>query len=130
MVAHPRHLRYSGRHMWVSIHDTEATVGVTEDLQHLISEIESVDLPMIDDEVEMDIECMAFHLATELHHLICPLTGRVTAVNEALLDHPERVFLSPYKDGWLFKMEVDEPDELEMLMSSDEYVAFLEENEE
>jgi glycine cleavage system H protein len=129
MVAHPRQLRYNSHHLWIDLRGNLATVGTTEDLQHFMSPIESVDLPLLEDELEMEVECMAFHLATEVYHVRSPLTGRVTAVNEVLLDHPERIFLSPYKEGWLFKMEVDEPDEVEMLMSAEEYVAFLEDAE-
>lgn len=130
MVAHPQHLSYTGNHLWVKITDGTATVGLTDDFQHQVSQVESVDLPIVDDELEMDVECMVLHLPTELYHLNSPLTGRVLEVNRQLLDSPEKMFLSPYDEGWLFEMEYDEPDEVEMLMSSEDYEDFLEEHEE
>ncbi len=130
MVAFPKHLKFTPNHVWVKTHDHTATVGLADDLQHEITAIESIDLPLVDDELEMDLDCVTLHLAdVELYHIPSPLTGRVIEVNADALDQPEQIFLSPYERGWLFKMEYDEPDELEMLMSSTEYAAFLEEIE-
>lgn len=130
MLAHPQHLNYTANHMWVELNDDIANVGITEDLQHyLTDELESIELPLVGDELEMDVECMAMHIGSELYGIKSPLTGRIVKVNTSLLDDPEQVFTSPYRDGWLFQMELDEPDEVEMLMSSDDYAAYLEESE-
>tara|TARA_B100000609_G_C17152796_1_gene401832 strand:- start:768 stop:1118 length:351 start_codon:yes stop_codon:yes gene_type:complete len=116
--------------MWVNVQDDIAIIGVTDDLQHIVGELESVDLPMVGDELEIDEDCVAFHVGPELYGLPSPLTGRVEEVNEALLDDPGKIFLAPYTSGWLYKMEYDEPEELELLMSDRDYVEFLEETDE
>ena len=119
---YPEHLVYSAAHLWVNCDDNTAVLGVTEDLQEDVEDLASIDLPLVGDELEIDAFCVVLHHGEEQQlDLPCPLTGRVIAVNERLATEPEQLFVAPYGDGWLFKMEFDEPEELEMLMTAEEY---------
>jgi len=117
---------YSQRHLWANA-DKElgvAEVGVTEELFDELEEILSIDVPMVGDELEMDSMCVHFHLHADIYHLRSPLSGRVTEINKTVLDNPNLLHLAPY-EHWLFKMEYDEPDEFEMLMSAVQYARYL-----
>ncbi len=123
MVFSPEDFKYSHHHLWVKPDGRVAVVGITEDLHDQLKDVQSVDLPMEADELEPDTECMTFHLKTGLYDIMSPLTGRIVSTNKRLILNPSKMLIAPYTDGWLFKMEYDEPEELELLMSSEEYSA-------
>lgn len=124
---HPNDLRYSNRHLWVRLlaEKPQAEVGITDELQERLAEISAIDMPMVGDELEMDAACILLHLATSrLRKLRSPLTGRVLDINRDVLDRPELVHLKPY-ESWLFRMEYDEEEEVEMLMVATRYGRYL-----
>ena len=125
MLEHPENLSYSARHLWVRMEAAKgvATVGMTEDLVEQLGEIISIDMPMIGDELDMDTFCIHPHLATRLHHLRSPLTGRVTEINRDVQDNAALIHLSPYVH-WLYKMEYGE-EEADLLMSAEQYSRHL-----
>jgi len=122
----PEEYSYSQHHLWTHADPQSgiATVGVSEFLVEEVDEILSIDMPMVGDELEMDSLCVHLHRDTSIRHLQSPLTGRVTEINRDVLDNPNLLHLAPYRH-WLFRMEYDEPDELEMLMSAAQYVRHL-----
>lgn len=126
MLEAPEEFYYTPRHMWVRLHTEEGTaeVGITEPFAEELPEILSVDMPMLGDELEMDTECMHLHLETGLEPLFAPLTGRITGVNEDVEDDPDLLHVAPMTN-WIFRMEYDEEEELEMLLSSKRYMTYL-----
>ncbi len=126
MVERPTDRLYGHRHLWVRVDDGEgvATVGLTDDMAERLPEIISLDMPMIDDELELDNDCLHMHLESGIKIVYSPLTGRVLEVNRDVLDNPELLHVSPY-DSWLFKMEYDEEEELDMLMQASKYNQYL-----
>jgi len=112
--------------MWTQTNKAEATavVGLTEDLVENLGEILSIDMPMAGDELEMDAMCIHLHRQADIHHLCSPLTGRVLEINRNVLDDPSLLHVAPY-EHWLYKMEYDEPDELEMLMDAAQYCKYV-----
>jgi len=125
---YPTDRLYTHRHLWVRREDEtdhKVEVGITDFLQERLPEIDSIDLPLVGDELEMDTPCGLMHLSTgRLRRIFAPLTGRVTEVNRDVLDRPSLLHLKPY-EAWLFRMEFDEPDELEMLMNAEKYGRYL-----
>jgi len=117
----PKNYLYSRQHAWVNVKNNIAIVGITDELQEILEFINEVDLPKKGDELEMDMECVSLNYDGGIYELSSPLTGRVTKLNNELRYNPELIHSSCYKNGWLFEMEIDEPDELEMLYSADEY---------
>ncbi len=122
----PKNLLYTKKHAWVKLKKDQAVVGLTDELQERIDSALSVHLPSVGDELEMDHECLTIHSESKSDDFFSPLTGRVVAVNTELKKRPELLHTSPYEDGWLFEMEFDEQDELEMLYSPNEYLHELE----
>jgi len=126
MLEHPEELSYTQRHLWVRIDlaGSLATVGITEELAERIGEIVSVDMPMTGDELDMDTYCIHLHLTTRIHHLRSPLSGRVSEINRDVLDKANLVHIAPL-ERWLYRMEFDDVDELELLMSARQYAKYL-----
>lgn len=91
-MSYPSHLRYSASHVWVSVEDSIATVGLTDDVQETLGMIESVDSPLEGDELEVDFICMSFHVKLGLHNIHSPLSGRVIETNPALVSSPDDIF--------------------------------------
>ncbi|MBR6470169.1 MAG: hypothetical protein IKS83_00100, partial [Victivallales bacterium] len=91
-----------------------------------LGNIENLDLPLAMDELEIDSPNILIHTGMRKKHVRCPLTGRVVEVNQEVLDDPTLLF-KDYRQNWLFRMEFDEPDELDLLMSGLQYARFLDE---
>ncbi len=117
---------FSARHVWV-LPDEEncvATVGITDYLAEDMDSILSIDMPLPGDELEIDTFCIHLHMHNHIHHLRSPLSGRVLEVNKEVMDNTSLLHLDPNKH-WLYKMEYDDPDELELLMSAQQYARHL-----
>ena len=117
---------FSKRHLWVQIDEQNgiAYVGITDYLAEQLAEIGSIDMPEPGDEVEMDNMCIHLYLSKRIHHLRSPLSGRVVEINKDVQDNPSLLHLDPFKN-WLYRMEFDDPDELEMLMDINRYTRFI-----
>jgi glycine cleavage system H protein len=117
---------YTNRHTWVLPDEDKniATVGITDYLTEELVAIQSIDMPLVGDELEMDTFCIHLHLAKRIHHLRSPLSGRVVEINKDVQDNPSLLHLDPFKN-WLYRMEFDDPDELEMLMDINRYTRFI-----
>jgi len=122
---HPADLQYSRHHIWVRLEEMTAYVGMTEDVHEEIKHFESVDLPRVGDELEIEMACMSLHTKSHLIDVYAPLTGRILQINDALAANPDDIFISAYKNGWLFQMECDDPEEFDMLMNSDDYITLV-----
>ncbi|MFA4943091.1 MAG: hypothetical protein WC789_00130 [Lentisphaeria bacterium] len=123
---HPKDLKYTQHHVWVKTEPRKriARIGVTPELADKLTEILGLDMPMEGDELEMDAPCLHIHRPTSIYEMLSPLSGRVTAVNRDVMDSPNLIALGPYKH-WLFCMEYDEDDELDMLFNAQQYTTYL-----
>lgn len=123
---YPKDLRYTQRHVWVKAEEKRRTarVGITEDMAEKLREILSLDMPMVGDELEMDEPCIHIHRPTAIVDIPAPLSGRVLEINRDVLDNPAVICLDPY-ERWLFRMEYDEAEELEMLMNANQYATLM-----
>lgn len=123
-MSRKENLMYSKSHEWVEIVDGIATVGITDYAQDQLGDIVFVNLPMEDDEVELEEDFGDIESVKAVSELISPVTGIVVEVNEEVLDSPELVNEDPY-EAWLIK--VGEIEETEELLTYEEYEAFIEE---
>lgn len=122
----PEECYYSKKHIWIKPEPggQMAMIGIAEELAEELGKILSIDLPMVGDEIEIDILCIHLHIFGKIRHFGSPLTGRVIEINKEVLDSPALLHLAPYKH-WLLKMEFDEPDEFDLLMSRSQYSKYL-----
>lgn len=117
---------YTMRHVWAlpSASGNSAHVGLTDYLTEELQAISSIDLPLVGDELDIDNFCIHLHIGSRIHHLRSPLTGRVQEINKDVLDNPSLLHLNPFKH-WLYRMEFDDPEELDLLMSTSQYQRYL-----
>jgi glycine cleavage system H protein len=119
----PESMRFSKEHEWAAVEpgSREATVGITDYAAGELGDIVYVELPEVGTEVKAMEPMGTIEAVKTVADLYSPLTGKVVAVNEALADRPELVNQSPYEEGWMVKIEMSDPAELDRLMSYEEY---------
>lgn len=118
-------LRYSETHEWLKVEGDIAIVGVTDFAQSEMGDITYVDMPDVDDEVVKDEEFGALESVKASSDLISPVSGVVVENNEALEDAPELVNQDPY-ENWIIKVKMSDPEELNDLISAEEYTKLTE----
>ncbi|KAK3745583.1 hypothetical protein QZH41_016228 [Actinostola sp. cb2023] len=118
--------KFTKDHEWVEVDSGVATIGVSNYAQEKLGEIVYVQLPDVGDHYDIKAEFGALESVKAASELYAPLTGKITAINSTLADDPSLVNSSPYDKGWLVKMEVEDPKELEGLMDEKAYTAHTE----
>ncbi len=122
----PEELKYSKEHIWIRREGNKAVVGITDFAQEALGAIASVELPEEGDEVEQEDSMGSVEARKTVAELYAPLSGSVSEVNHELLDNPALINDDPYDAGWLLEIVIDDPDELKLLMSADEYLEYVE----
>ncbi|MER2155217.1 MAG: glycine cleavage system protein GcvH [Solibacillus sp.] len=122
----PKELRYSKEHEWVKIEDGKATIGITDFAQSELGDIVFVELPEVGDEISKDQPFGSVESVKTVSELYAPLSGKVVAINEELLDNPEFVNESPYGNAWMVTVELTSEAEVEELLDADAYTALIE----
>ena len=122
----PKELRYSEEHEWVKIEDGKATIGITDFAQSELGDIVFVELPEVGDEISKDQPFGSVESVKTVSELYAPLSGKVVAINEELLDNPEYVNESPYGNAWMVTVELTSEAEVEELLDADAYTALIE----
>ena len=123
----PDNLKYSREHEWVIVGDDGfALVGITHFAQDSLGDVVFVELPDVGGEVGQFEKMGEIESVKAVSDLFSPVSGKVVERNDKLLDQPELVNDSPYEDGWMLKVEMDDSSEIDKLMSSSEYDALLE----
>lgn len=117
-------LLYSNDHEWVKVEGEEAYVGITDYAQEHLGDIVYVELPEIDDELAKEDAFSAVESVKAAADVYLPVSGKVVAVNEALEDDPALLNTDPY-ENWIAKIALTNKEELDELMSSEEYEKFL-----
>ena len=125
--SYPDDLRYHQEHDWARIEGDTATVGITWYAQDALGEIVHFEPPGAATTVAKDESYGEVESVKAVSDLVAPLSGEVTAVNEALLDAPETINEDPYGEGWLIKIRLSDPSEVDELMDVDAYKQLLEE---
>ncbi len=118
----PSDLKYTKEHEWVKDNgDGTATIGITEFAQGELGDIVFVELEEAGFEFSQDDTFGTVEAVKTVSDLFAPIDGEVLELNEALEDNPEIVNDDPYGDGWMIKIKVTDPSQLEGLLSADEY---------
>jgi glycine cleavage system H protein len=125
----PEELKYSKEHLWVRVEGERAVVGITDYAQHELGIITTVELPAVGDELEQDDSFGSIEARKTLAELYAPLSGTVMEVNNELEDSPDFLNDDPYDSGWLVVVEVADPEELNSLMSADDYSEYVTERD-
>lgn len=123
----PSELKYTKSHEWVRTEeDGSLTVGITDHAQELLGDLVFVELPEVGDEMSAEDAACVVESVKAASDVYMPVNGEITAVNDALADAPETINDSPYDDGWLFKINPSNADQLDDLMDADSYESEIE----
>lgn len=123
----PDDLWYHKEHFWVRMEGDVATVGVTDFFQKLAGEISYLELPSEGDEYSQDDVIGTVETGKWVGKIFSPLSGEITEVNSQVIDNPSLANLDPYGEGWLFKLKVSDPSELDNLFKGDAASKWMEE---
>jgi len=126
----PKELRYSEEHEWAAVDDNIATIGITDYAQEQLGDIVYVELPETGTEVTKGDKFGVIESVKAVSDIYSPVTGTVVTVNTGLPNTPETVNEEPYGDGWMIRVEMSDPEELDDLMTAAEYETFIEKAEE
>lgn len=125
----PGDLKFLKSHEWARIEDGgQVTVGISEHAQSLLGDLVYVELPAVGDTLTMGAAAAVVESVKAASDVYSPVTGTVTAVNEALADKPETINEDAYGEGWMFTVRIDDAEQLNELLSPDEYAALIEED--
>lgn len=125
----PSELKYATSHEWVRNEgDGTVTVGITEHAQDLLGDMVFVELPDIGDHVSAGDDVAVAESVKAASDIYAPVSGEIIAVNEALEDAPETVNSDAFGEGWLFKIKLADPAELDALLDAQGYENSIDED--
>jgi glycine cleavage system H protein len=122
-------LKYTSSHEWVKLEDTLAIIGITDYAQHQLGDIVFVELPDTGLVLEKGSNAAEIESVKAVGDLIMPLSGEIVEVNQSLSDSPEIINTSPYEEGWIIKIKITHNDELNDLLSYNDYTILVESEE-
>ncbi len=120
----PAELKYASSHEWARLEeDGTVTVGISDHAQDALGDVVFVELPEPGATLAAGDEAGVVESVKAASDIYAPVGGEVLAINEALEDAPENVNADPYTDGWFFRLKIEDPSELEGLLSAEDYDA-------
>ena len=122
----PQNLKYTTEHEWIRVEGDEATVGITAFAQGELGDIVFVEIETVGETLKQGETFGTIEAVKTVSDLFMPAGGEVREVNPALEDSPEFVNKDPYDAGWLIKIKINNPSELDGLLSAEQYQAMLE----
>jgi len=127
-MAYPANLRYTREHEWIAVEGNIGTIGITDYAQNSLGDIVYVDAPKVGDSVTANQTFGSVESVKAVSDLYSPVSGTVTAVNEALKTEPDKINAAPH-DTWIIKVELSNPGELSSLLDAAAYEAFTAEEQ-
>ncbi|MCB1043368.1 MAG: glycine cleavage system protein GcvH [Acidobacteria bacterium] len=124
---YPSEYRYTKDHEWVKVEGDFAMIGITDHAQHQLGDIVFVELPEDGSTFSAGDEFGTVESVKAVAEVYMPITGEVTEINEDLEERPELVNERPHDDGWLIRVRITDPSELDELMDAEAYESFVEE---
>lgn len=122
----PKGYRYTKDHEWINVEGELATIGITDWAQEQLGDIVSVEFPKIGDEFSQgDSAALIDSMKTTTDVFAC-VSGEIVEINSKLEDQPELMNEDPYNEGWILKIKIKDPKELEGFLSCEEYESLLE----
>jgi glycine cleavage system H protein len=124
-ASYPEDLKYHEEHDWARIEGENATFGVTWYAQDALGEVVFFDPPDVGASVAKDESYAEVESVKAVSDVFAPLSGEIVEVNEALADSPERINSDPYGEGWMVKVRLSDPSEVDQLMDVSAYKEML-----
>lgn len=127
MANTPEELSYTKDHEWVRVKADQATVGITDHAQNQLGDVVYVELPKVGDSFEAAEPFGSVESVKAVSEIYMPLGGTVVEVNDSLNDAPEKVNEDPYGAGWMIKIRMENPSQVDALLTAAEYEDYIKE---
>ncbi|MDZ4059452.1 MAG: glycine cleavage system protein GcvH [Bacteroidales bacterium] len=121
----PANLKYSKDHEWIKIDGNIATVGITDFAQGQLGDVVFVDIPSEGETLSINDVFGAIEAVKTVADAFMPLSGKIIEINTNLESSPESVNKDPFGEGWMLKIEISDPSEIDTLLDADAYKAIL-----
>lgn len=125
MASNPDNLQYTKDHEWILVEGDTGKIGITDFAQNQLGDIVHVQLPRTGETFASNDTFGEIESVKTFSELFIPVAGEVIEVNEALEDAPEQVNSSPYEDGWMIRIRISNPGDLDKLLNAAEYEDFI-----
>lgn len=122
----PEDSKYAKSHEYLHVEGEIGTIGITDYAQKELGDVVFVELPQVGSQLEAGDELGSIESVKAVSELFCPVTGEVVEVNEALAAKPQLVNEDPYGDGWMIRIRLSDPTEVDEMMSAEEYEEYIE----
>lgn len=122
----PAELKYTEDHEWIRTEGNMAVVGITDYAQNELGDVVFVEIETEGEELEKGDTFGTVEAVKTVSDLFMPASGKVAEVNGALADEPELVNKDPYGKGWMIKIEITNPGDIDELLSADDYKKMIE----
>ena len=120
----PDDLHYSKDHEWVRVDGNVAVVGITDYAQDSLGDVVYVELPKAGDEFAANESFGSVESVKAVSEVFCPVSGEVVGINDSLNDAPEKVNQDPYGEGWMIRVAMSNPGEVDSMLTAAEYEDF------
>jgi glycine cleavage system H protein len=117
----PSELKYTKDHEWIKLDGDVATVGITDFAQGELGDIVYVEVETVDETLEKEEVFGTVEAVKTVSDLFLPVSGEIIEFNESLEEEPEKVNEDPYGEGWMIRIRISDPSELEELLDADAY---------
>lgn len=121
----PADLKYTQDHAWIRVRDGKVFVGITEYAQSELGDIVFVDLPAVGEKTKYQAQLAEIESINKVSELHSPVSGEVLEVNDELQFSPELLNQDPYGEGWIALIELDKPEELNSLLTAEDYLKLI-----
>jgi glycine cleavage system H protein len=128
-MAYPKQFKYSKDHEWIEVKGDVATVGITDYAQHELGDVVFVELPKMGVKVATGKTFGSVESVKAVSEIYAPASGEVTEANGALVQKPEAINMDPHTAGWLIKIKLANPAEVNALMDAAAYEAYIAEKQ-
>tara|TARA_B110001452_G_scaffold109017_1_gene90461 strand:- start:16 stop:393 length:378 start_codon:yes stop_codon:yes gene_type:complete len=117
----PKNLKYTNDHEWVKVDEDIATIGITDFAQGELGDIVYVEVDTLEEALDKEEVFGTVEAVKTVSDLFMPISGEILEFNESLETNPEKVNDNPYEDGWMIKIKISDPSELDELLSPEDY---------
>ena len=121
----PSELSYTKDHEWIRVEGDVAIIGITDFAQGELGDIVYVEVETVDETMDREEVFGTVEAVKTVSDLFLPVSGEIIEFNEALEDEPEKVNTDPYGEGWMVKVKISEPSEIDDLLSASDYKALI-----
>ncbi len=122
--------KFTKEHEWVEKSDQIIIVGITEFAQDQLGDIVSIELPQVSSSFKQNDVMVIIDSVKASSDIYCPVDGEIIEINKKLLEHPELINQSPYEDGWIVKIKPSNPEQIDSLLSKEQYDELVGQNKE